>query len=159
MALIEVVGGVIEAGADGSESAIAGVNDFSLDESFDYGEVRNNEHPTFASLIEDQTSWTATLNIDLYADDSTDTLDSSVNTLFDRARNREIINVVITYGGAGDRNNDEEQNFGDLNFAAKTEEARGKITSVSREGTFIADGEVWNTEIEVQGIEPWSKVT
>lgn len=151
MALIEVVDGLLEI----DSTAVAGINDFSLDESFDYGEVRNNEHPTYASLIEDQTSWTATLNIDVYADEqsSSASLESSLSSIRTAARNRNLVTVTLTYGN-GPSNGTPD--FGDLGFDAKVESADAKITSLSTEGTFIADGEVWTTEVEVQGIEAFS---
>lgn len=130
----------------------AGISEFSLDEEFDYGEIRNANNPGYGRRVDGNDSWSATLSIDLYAKESggSASLEDSVGDLRRRARNRGEVNVVITYGG--------EQDFGDLEFSAVTEEAKCVVTSISTEGSFIQDGEVWTADIEVDGIEQFSQI-
>ncbi len=144
--MIEVQGGILE--VDGS--VIAGIREFSLDEEFDYGEARNQQYPTYANQIKGQDSWSASLSIDLYASEGSGGIVSSVSNLRSRARNHGTVNVVITYGG--------QPEYGDLGYEALTEEAQGKITSLSGEGSFMADGEVWTQDVEIEGFEKWTTV-
>lgn len=153
--MIEVVNGIIKTGSDGSEEKVYGIREFSLDEEFDYGEVRNANNPGYASMIDGQDSWSATLSIDAYADEGSDaastSLASSQQTLRTMARNRETVSVILQWG-------DPSANFGDHNYIVIEEESKGKITSLSYEGSFMQDGEVWTFDAEIEGIEGWSEV-
>ncbi len=152
---IEVVSGVLKAGNQGSESVVTGIREFSIDEEFDYGEARNEQYPTYANQIKGQDSWSASLSVDLYASEGADaastTLAAEIQTLRSKARNHEDVSIILQYGNPSGA-------YGQLGYVAVEETAKGKITSMSMEGSFMADGEVWTTDMEVEGFQPWTTV-